>query len=108
MATTIDTENGFAAVHGVESVRQRVLQLVRFSRGQWFLNLSAGVPYLTAVLGPASIPLAEQQLRTRIEAVDGVDRVSSVRSRFNIDERRLSVEVEVVAEGQPVAIIHTF
>lgn len=108
MAETIDTEDGFRVVRGVESVRQRVLQLMRFSRGEWFLNLSAGVPYLTGVLGHGAIPLAEQQLRTRIEDVPGVDRVSSVRSRYDIEERRLSIEVEVVAEGQPVAIIETY
>jgi hypothetical protein len=41
-----------------DEVAQRILVMLNFFRGEWFLNLDAGTPYLEAVIGkgiPASV-----------------------------------------------------
>lgn len=108
MTLTIDTENGFAAVDGVESVRQRVLQTLHFSRGQWFMNLAAGTPYLTSIFGRSAVPLAEQQLRSRIEALDGVDAVTEIRSEIDEDTRTLTIYITVQTEGASLQVRSSF
>lgn len=96
---TIDFEAGFVAIDGLESVRQRVVQMLHMNLGEWFLNTRAGTPYLTQVFGQRFAPLAEHVLRRQIEAVPGVDDVLEISSTFDRDDRRLRISVVVQTDG---------
>lgn len=90
---------------GIESVRQRVHQRVRFWSGTWFLDTNAGVPYLRDVLGhQISLPLATSAITRAIRGVPDVTGVSDVESRIEAAERRLyySATVQTVFGDMPV------
>lgn len=99
---TIDFDAGFTAIDGVESVRQRVLQALRFNQGEWFLNTSAGTPYLTQIFGTRFAPLSESVIRRHISDVPGVDDVASITSTFDSATRRLNISVVVVSDNEPI------
>ena len=76
-----DLAAGFVVVDGVEAVRQRVLQRLRLSLGEWFMAGDEGVPYFEGVFaGNAGVELAAQLIAAevlRIEDVIAVEVVSA-------------------------------
>ncbi len=46
-----DNDIQFATVTGIQEVRQRIQERLRYWRGEWFLNSAEGLPYLTDLLG---------------------------------------------------------
>lgn len=98
MAQTIDFEGGFALLDGGESVRRRVLQALRMSVGEWFLDRAAGTPYLGGVLGHVDVALAEQVVRARAAAVDGVASVFRTQVLHDAEARHLTLRLLVDTE----------
>ena len=101
MTTTIsapdgDISPGFDTVTGVEAVRQRVQQRLRLLRGEWFLDASAGIPYLQGILAqPSGAGLAGQVVAAEILDVEGVAGVRDVVAEFDTATRRLQFSANV-------------
>jgi hypothetical protein len=60
---------------GIEAVVQACRIVMQMFRGEWFLNLDAGLPYWESILGqkPAvAIQAATMYIRRELELVDGV------------------------------------
>ena len=56
-----------------EEIRQRIIQRLKFFRGEWFLDLTEGLPYFQAIFvkgTPADI--IEAAFKNRIIGTDGV------------------------------------
>ena len=100
MTKTLRFEPGrFAVLDGIESVRARVEQRLHFSRGEWFLDQSKGIPYVTALLGRASAPeLVGQELAYEVAQVDGVVRVISQRITVGAGRHTLDIALEIETE----------
>lgn len=95
MTLTISVDDSqdiqFATVDGIESVRQRVRQRLLFQRGEYYLDTSDGVPYVTDILRHHYDEVLSQTVITSaIRSVDGVSDVSDVNLAFNPKTRTLT------------------
>ena len=85
------TDIDFTIVEEAESVRQRVRQHLKFWLSTWFLNRTAGIPYLPEVVGSLSTPdLAARVITDAILDVADVTAVSDVVVSFDRDRRIFS------------------
>ena len=74
-----DRDIDFTVVSGLEAVRQGILQRLRFWRGEWFLDATEGVPYLTDLLGDRlDTGLVQSVVRDQVLAVPDVTGVSNL------------------------------
>ena len=100
-----DLAAGFAVVDGTEAVRQRVVQRLRLSRGEAFMDAEAGVPYLLEILGrriPSS--LAGELVAAEVRKVPGVANVANVDVSFNRTTRHLRITADVTVGEQTTAV----
>ncbi|MBX4889763.1 hypothetical protein [Rhizobium bangladeshense] len=86
-----------ATVSDAEAVGQHVRQRLSTFTGEWFLDTTAGVPWLDRILGKAYDPaLAESVVKAEILNTDGVTEITSFSVTFDKATRGLiirSVEV---------------
>lgn len=76
-------------VDGLESVRQRTIQRLRFWLGTWFLQTTAGVPYLEDVFGFR--PDERTAARIISDVIREVEDVTGVRDVvFRLDADRVA------------------
>lgn len=94
-------------VRGVEAVAQRVRVRLSTWRGEWGLDVDAGVPF-EAWIQARPIPQAEIEatIRREIETTSGVVRVVSLTgSRPSPDAIAVAVEAEVYEDGEAGRIV---
>lgn len=95
-----DDLGGLAVVRNAEAVGQHIRQRLMTHEGEWFLDKSAGVTWLTDVLGNRYDPIvAEALTKAEILETDGVTDITSFSVRFDRSVRGLtahniSVETE--------------
>lgn len=78
---------------GLEALVQSVRIRLSFFKGEWFLDLDAGVPYYQEMLGKKPrVELLRSVFRKAIEETPGIDRVISLSVTFNGAARRLEVK----------------
>ncbi len=75
------------------AVVQAVVTRLRLLRGEWFFDLSEGVPYATGVLGKHTQSTYDAIIRERIRKTEGVKGIASYQSRFDPDTRCLNLSV---------------
>jgi len=95
-------------VTGVDSLRQRIEVSLSVLLGEWYLDVTAGVDWLGAVLvrTPDFVEL-DAIFRSRLAEVPGVDSVVALDFELD-DDRRLLVSFEVEAEsGETVSATFT-
>lgn len=84
-----------ALVEGAARVKQQLLIKLRLWRGEWFLDIDFGTPYLQEILGKQlTLSGAIAALRTSILEVEGVQKIDSFSYNFNRSARSLSVSFE--------------
>lgn len=86
---------------GSDATRQRLLQALRFFRGEWFLDLSRGVPYYQNILVKNPNPLIiESVLKQTILDVQGVLELTQFDLNYDNSTRKLALDFEVrTSEG---------
>ena len=108
--TTISAPDGdlspeFSIVRGDEDIRQRILQRLRFFRGEWFLDVRAGTPWFQRVLVRAApIGIVTTVITNAINTVEGVISVSNVQSAINRETRRFTFSADVTTENGQISI----
>lgn len=81
---------------GLEAVAQGIRIRLQMFRGEWFLDLDAGVPYYQELLGQKfSEVRARAAFRAAILAAPGATELISLAVTFNRSTRRMSVDWEV-------------
>lgn len=89
-ATGTDISPGFAVVRGTEDIRQRCVQRLRLFAGEWFLDSSAGVPWLQQILTrPVTVGLANSIVSNALASVEGVVRVIDVSATLDARTRAM-------------------
>lgn len=90
-------QSGIALAEGAEAVVQGVTTRLRLFRGEWFLNVNAGMPWFQEVFtdGGQDIRRIESALRAQILATPGVEQILSLDIDFNGGTRDLSVTFDV-------------
>lgn len=84
---------------GTVATQQEVLVRMRFIRGEWFLDILAGVPYLEQVLTkPPNRERAQAVLAQAIAEAQGVARVDEVSVAYVGADRRLEASYRAVLD----------
>lgn len=79
-----------AMVNDAEAVGQHVRQRLKTFEGEWFLDTTAGVPWLDQILGKNYDPaLAEAVVKAEILDTDGVTEITSFSVSFDRATRGL-------------------
>jgi len=75
-----------------QAVKTRLLLLLN----EWFLDTSAGVPYLQQIMvKPANLPLVEAIVKRTILLTEGVAEIRSFGMTFDRETRRLAIQATV-------------
>lgn len=74
----VDETNNLAIVTNAEAIGQHVRQRLKFFEDEWFLDRTAGVPWLQQILGQKYDPaLADALVKAEILDTSGVISISS-------------------------------
>lgn len=76
-------------------VGQAVLTRMRLWQTEWFLDVNAGTPWLSSVLGRGTIPLYDIVIRRRILDTPGVTGIVDYASNLDRTTRTLSVTLTI-------------
>lgn len=86
----LDSTGALATVEDAHAVGQHVRQRLKTFAQEWFLDTTAGVPWLTDILGRGYDPaLAEAVIKAEILDTDGVTEISRFSVRFDRAKRHL-------------------
>ncbi|ELI8402948.1 hypothetical protein ACNVFO_002963 [Yersinia enterocolitica] len=72
-----------------EAVAQAVKTRFELWRGQWFLDLTEGTPYIQSVLGKQRSDVYILAIRERILDTQGVNSIQEFEANYNGDNRRV-------------------
>lgn len=79
-------------VNSPETVAQAVLTRLRLWRGEWFIDVRDGTPYLQQILGNRQLGRSpDAAIKERILGTEGVRELLAFESTFDGNTRRLSV-----------------
>lgn len=79
-----------------EATAQAVKTRLQLLRSEWFLDTSAGVPYLQDIcVKPSDIPLAESIVKQTILETEGVAEIVDFTSEFHPGTRKFSIFARV-------------
>lgn len=101
----LDANNDYTFGHGREdylvdtpqTVAQAVFTAMRLLLGEWFLDTTVGVPWLTQIVGRNKKDSYDQILKATIRGVQGVVDIGTYSSSLDQDTRVLTVnEIEVI------------
>jgi len=92
-------------VGGVDAVAQRLAIRMGFWRGDWFLDLREGVPYLQNVfIRNPDLALVESFFRRIIRETPGVSRILSYTHNLHKPTRTYSARARVSAGGRAISL----
>lgn len=91
-------------VRDAHAVGQHARQKLQTFEGEWFLDTTVGVPWLTQILGYKYDPaLAEAVVKAKLLETDGVTEITSFSVSFNRASRGLQIRgVEVKTDYDQV------
>lgn len=79
-----------------ESVAQRVKTRLLSLEGDWFLDLSHGLPWFQLIERPADLARVERAVKNQILRTDGVSRLTDFSMSVDPDKRGLSINTTIV------------
>lgn len=91
----MDPELGFTFVSGIDGIAQLVKIALRLFRGEWFLDLDAGVPYFQTILGFKYDAAALRGEIERAVVVPEVVSIAEITLEFDGATRTASVAVDL-------------
>ena len=84
-------------VDGYETISQHIRQRLQSFLGEWFLNLSYGVPWIQQILGKVQyLSTVETILKAMIEDSPGVEEITSFSIGESDQERTIRVDFTVL------------
>lgn len=90
-----------------EAVAQAVTTRLGLWQGDWFLDISAGMPWLTQVIGYGTQKLYDQAIQEQILGTPGVRGITSYSSTLNPVTRQLTVTVSLSTDYGPTSATTT-
>lgn len=88
----LDADGSLAVARGAKAVAQHVRQRLMHFQGEWFLDTTAGAPWIYDILGSQYNPaLSEAIVKAEILDTDGVTEITSFSVSFNREVRRLNI-----------------
>jgi len=90
----------------LEEVRQKVEIRLRTFRGEWFMNINAGLPYFQKMLQKGSSKsFLDTQIKSTTLATTGVIAITKFNSEINQSLRKYSATMTVTTSEGSVEII---
>lgn len=90
------TDGDFAFVAGDAAIQQAIVFTLQLTQGEWFANLTAGIPWFTDVLGTKfNLDQIRSIFQTKVAAVEGVQAIKRLAISFDNAARALTVEYEI-------------
>jgi hypothetical protein len=90
------TDGDFAFVAGDAAIQQAIVFTLQLTQGEWFANLTAGIPWFTDVLGTKfNLDQIRSIFQTKVAAVEGVLAIKRLAISFDNAARALTVEYEI-------------
>ncbi|KQT52230.1 MULTISPECIES: hypothetical protein [unclassified Aureimonas] len=85
-------DGNLAMVADAEAVGQHAAQRLQTFESEWFLDTTAGVPWLERIMGrKVDLPLAESVMKAEIMDTNGVTGIEAFDLRFDRKPRRLNL-----------------
>lgn len=96
----LNSTGNLVLAYGAEAVGQHVRQRLMTFKGEWFLDTTAGVPWLAQIMGKDYDPaLAEAVVKAEILNTDAVTEITTFSVGFNRSTRDLQIRnIEVLTE----------
>jgi hypothetical protein len=99
----LDNNGDFSFGHGAQdylvdspaAVAQAIKTTLALYQGEWFLDTTVGIPYITDVLGYGTQGLYDTLIQSTVASVQGVDSIISYTSSLDHFTRVLTVTMEV-------------
>ena len=92
-------------IDGAALVAQRLRIRLGMWRGEWLLDASQGIDYLSILSQkPPDLDGIGDLFRAEIQATEGVDRVEDLAVTFDADTRTLSLSGTVVVESETLEL----
>lgn len=92
-------------VKGSDEVVQRVKTRLRRVLGEWFLDISAGLPYFNGdMLGGKDTKYVLMIVKAEILDTEGVQEVTSISINYNHDTRKANVAAKIIVNSIPYTI----
>lgn len=106
MDSTMFSGNTNFLVNSPAAVAQAVLTRLQLWQGQWFLDSTLGVPYMTQVVGFNTQAARDAAIQNTILGTPGVNQILSYSSQLN--GRALSIQVTIDTIYGSTAITTSF
>lgn len=88
--------NGFQTVSGLDEMAQKVDNCLNSFKGDWFLNLTLGVPYFQTILQKGTTDdQIEAILTDYIASIEGVITILSFEIETNTSTREAGIKVRI-------------
>lgn len=91
---TLGTGNDFY-VNSAAGVAQAVKTGLALMTGEWFVDISAGTPWLPGILGKVRLQNYDVLLKERVLGTPGLLSITSYSSSLDSTKRSLSVPIEI-------------
>jgi hypothetical protein len=95
-----------------ELTRQAVMVTLRTFRGEWFRNISTGVPWIEnennkiALLGKVSKDFVDSQIRLAIKSLPEVLGISNYSTKFNQQTGLMSLTANILSAGGTISLVN--
>lgn len=101
---TLDLRNTFAPLTGLDSLKRRVEERLRLSRGEWIYKPTAGLPVSDIISDERELGVISKIVTDEIETVDEVDGAEVSDSEFDADTRRYRLDVRIRSRYGPFSV----
>lgn len=89
-----DNQNFF--VNSPEAVAQLVVTGLKLFQGEWFLDTSVGMPWMTDVIGFNTQSLYDTAIQNQILNTQGVTGIENYSSSLNMETRHLEISCTIL------------
>ena len=87
----VGPDGNIAVVDRLESLRQRVVEQLNWMRGEWFLDLTGGVPYVERIfVRPIAPAVVSSIISDRIRSVPDVESVEDAQIAIDPKTRNMT------------------
>ncbi|ACB92446.1 hypothetical protein D1605_005180 [Xylella fastidiosa subsp. fastidiosa] len=90
-----------------DCLAQRVKTRLRSFRGNWFLDLDHGLPWLELMERPADLVHLEHEVKRCILSTEGVSRLTAFSMALEADTRTLTIQVTLLDVEQQAMTVST-
>lgn len=87
-------------IYGPDAIRQKVKQVLQLIKGEWFLDVTQGVPWFESILTRnPSFELIRNIIRKKIMSVKGIAAVPTLALEYDKATRNLTIQFEAKLVG---------